>query len=213
MYDYYVNSDRKKFTGFAPDKDHPIDYAAIRGMIRQKAARGPVFFKDMGYYVADRLPRDPDFARQITHAFLVRDPSEAVVSYAKRQRDFTCEEVGLESMWRLYSALGDVGCRRFVLSSAAIRMNPAAEMARYWAAVGLADCPAALSWDGRLPDDWRAVETWHREVMETRAILPPDEGRDVNAELVALGAPYTGYVAHHRPFYEMFLAERRAHQK
>ena len=210
MYDYYISGDREKFAGFAPEADHPVTYGGIRDMIRKKAVRGPVFLKDMGYYVVDTLPRDPGFARQMTHAFLVRDPAEAVISYAKRQRDFTCEEVGLETLWHLYSRLRDQGCTCHVLSSARIRSGPAAAMAAYWAAIGLPDCPAALRWDGSVPDGWRSVETWHREVLETRAILPPDQGRDVEAELAALGTPFTDYVAHHRPFHDLLLA---AHQK
>ena len=54
---------------------------------------------------------------------------------------------------------------------------------------------------------WRAVDTWHREVMETRAIRPPDANRDVGAELARLGPPFTDYVAHHRPYFERLLAE------
>lgn len=210
MYDYYISGDREKFTGFAPEADHPVTYEGIRAMILDKAAAGPVFLKDMGYYVADALPSDPGFARQMTHGFLVRDPAEAVVSYAKRQRDFTCEEVGLEALWRLYASLKDQGCTCHVLSSAAIRSDPAAAMAAYWSAIGLADCPEALRWDAKVPEGWRAVETWHREVLETSEILPPDTGRDAEAELAALGAPFTDYVAHHRPFHELLLAE---HQK
>lgn len=210
MYDYYINGDREKFTGFAPDADHPVTYDGIRTMIRERATHGPVFLKDMGYYIVDTLPSDPGFARQMTHGFLVRDPAEAVISYAKRQQDFTCEEVGLEALWRLYVSLRDLDCTCHVLSSAAIRSDPAAVMAAYWSAVGLPDRPEALSWDSTVPDGWRSVETWHREVLETRAILPPDDRRDIEAELAALGPPFSEYVAHHRPFYDLLLAE---HQK
>lgn len=210
MYDYYISGDREKFAGFAPEADHPVTYHGIRAMIREKAELGPVFLKDMGYYVVNTLSSDPEFARQITHGFLVRDPAEAVISYAKRQQDFTCEEVGLEALWRLYASLRDQGCTCHVLSSAAIRCDPAAAMAAYWSAIGLPDCPDALRWDGTVPDGWRAVETWHREVLETREILPPDNGRDLEAELAVLGKPFTDYVAYHRPFHKLLLA---AHQK
>lgn len=210
MYAYYIGEGRKKFAGFAPDPGHPVTYDGIRAMIRKRARARAVFLKDTGYYVAHRLPGDCEFARQMTHAFLVRDPAEAVVSYARRQHDFTSEEVGLEALWVLYSALKAQGCLCHVLSSDAIRRDPARAMAKYWTAVGLSDCPEALSWDDAVPDGWRAVETWHREVLETRAILPPDQGRDVEAELAALGAPFTDYVAYHRPFYDRFLSE---HQK
>lgn len=210
MYAYYIGGDRDKFTGFAPEPDHPTQYPDIVALIRARAHAGPVFFKDMAYYVTETLPQDFYFATQISHCFLIRDPAEAVISYAKRQRDFSLEEVGLEAQWRLYTALCDMGCDPVILRADAIRANAAREMARYWAAVGLADAPYALSWDRSVPDGWRSVETWHQEVMETTGILPPEPGRDVAGELAALGAPYTDFVAHHRPFYEKLCA---AHQK
>lgn len=210
MYHYYIDGDREKFTGFAPEADHPTHYDGIRQMIRDKAAQGPVFFKDMGYYVRDVLSHDPEFACEMSHAFLIRDPAEAVISYAKRQSDFTREEVGIEAQWQLYEALVGMGLTPTILMSDAIRQSPAAQMARYWADAGLPDAPHALNWDASVPDGWRSVETWHREVLQTTAILPPDTDRDVMAELAALGAPYTNFVAHHRPFYDRF---RAAHQK
>lgn len=210
MYHYYIAGDREKFSGFEPEPDHPTRYEDIRAMIRDKATHRPVFLKDMAYYVLDRLSQDPEFAREMTHAFLLREPAPAVISYARRQSDFICEEVGIESQWRLYTALREMGLDPVILLAEAIRANPAAEMARYWRAAGLPDAPHALQWDESVPDGWRSVETWHEEVLQTRGILPPDPDRDVAAELAALGAPYTDYVAHHRPFYEKF---RAAHQK
>ena len=210
MYLYYIDGDRDKFTGFAPEADHPTSYEGIRDMIREKASAGPVFFKDMGYYVFNTLGQDSEFASEMSHAFLIRDPAESVISYAKRQSDFTCEEVGIEAQWQLYEALVGMGLTPTILMAHAIRRDPAAEMARYWTDAGLPDAPHALSWDASVPEGWRAVETWHQEVLQTTAILPPDKGRDVAAELAALGPPYADFVAHHRPFYDKFQA---AHQK
>ncbi len=210
MYHYYLGGDREKFTDFAPEADHPTSYEGIRAMIRERAEAAPVFFKDMGYYVHETLGHDPGFAGEMSHAFLIRDPREAVISYAKRQPDFTAEEVGIEAQWQLYAALRGMGLAPTILFSEDIRRNPGAEMARYWAEVGLADATHALSWDASVPEGWKSVETWHRKVLETTAILPPDEGRDVAGELAALGAPYRDYAAHHQVFFDRF---RAAHQK
>ncbi len=211
MYDYYMSGGRGKFAGFAPEVDHPVTYEGIRTLIRQTAQEGPVFFKDMGYYVCDTLSADPDFACQMSHAFLIRDPAESVISYAKKQADFSLEEVGLEAQWRLYLALVEMGIKPTILPSVAIRANPAAEMARYWRDAGLADAPHALRWEASAPQDWRAVEAWHQEVIQSTGIAPPDTDRDVAAELAALGAPYVGYVAHHQPYFDKFMAAH-AHQ-
>lgn len=210
MYHYYMSSVGGGFAGFEPDPGHPTSFAGIRDMIRAQAARGPVFFKDMGYYVSGALMRDPGFAREIAHAVLIRDPAEAVVSYAKKQRDFTREEVGLEALWTLYQGLRAMGCDCAVLQADQVRADPRDQMARYWQRAGLADAPQALRWDSGVPEQWRSVETWHAEVLATTGIQPADPGRDVAAELAALGAPYTDYVAHHRPFYELLRGAAQA---
>ena len=209
MYDYYISGERGTFSDFAPEVDHPVTYEGIKALIRQTAQAGALFFKDMGYYVCKTLGEDPDFAQEMSHAFLIRDPAESVISYARRQADFSLEEVGLEAQWRLYLALLGMGIQPTILLSVAIRTNPAAEMARYWRDAGLADAPHALQWEAAAPKDWRAVEAWHRDVIRSTRIAPPDTDRDVAAELAALGAPYVDYVAHHQPYFDKFIAEHR----
>ncbi|MEX0283064.1 MAG: hypothetical protein AB3N23_00480 [Paracoccaceae bacterium] len=210
MYDYYLSGNRKPFAGFEPDADHPTTYAGIRAMILEKATDRPVFFKDMAYYVTESLTRDPAFAREMSHAFLIRDPAESVISYAKRQPDVTLEEIGIEAQWTLYRTLVDMGITPTVLSAQTVRANPTAEMTRYWSDVGLPDAPHALSWDTEVPDDWRSVQNWHQDVLSSTAIVPPDETRDVAGELAALGEPFVSYAAHHRPFYDKFMATQQA---
>lgn len=212
MYDYYVGGDRAKFTGFEPEAGHPTTYEGIRDLVRAKAAWHPVFIKDMAYYVVDKLPADPDFARETFHAFLVRDPAQSILSYVKRQKDFSLEEVGVEAQWTLFERLTALGCQTHILLADDIRRDPKGAMTTYWKAARLPDRPHALSWDASVPKGWRSVETWHREVLQTRSITPPDDARDYATELSALGAPHTEFEAHHRPFYNKLVKAAR-HQK
>ncbi|MEO1379303.1 MAG: hypothetical protein AAFU69_02980 [Pseudomonadota bacterium] len=212
MYDYYIGGERKKFAGFEPEAGHPTTYEGIRELVRAKSAWHPVFIKDMAYYVVEKLPDDPDFAHQVFHAFLVRDPVQSILSYVKRQKDFSLEEVGLEAQWRLYQKLRKLGCKTHILLAEDIRQDPVAAMNAYWKAGRLPDRPNAMSWDASVPRDWRSVETWHSEVIETRSITPPDETRNYASELYDLGAPYTGFYAYHRPFFDK-LVEAARHQK
>jgi len=214
MYDYYVNSSRRHFADFVPEPGHPTDYADIRALIRAKAEDGPVFFKDMAYYVLDTLTTDPDFMGQMSHAILVRDPAESILSYHKKDSGFLCEEVGIEAQWQLFQALRAAGQDPVVIRSADLRADPAGQMARYWQAVGLPDCPAALTWDTEVPEGWKSVAAWHAEVLSSTGIKPPED-RDYPADLAALGAPFTDYDAHHRPFHDLLcdVAEAQRHQK
>ena len=109
MYHHYLATKDRLFPDFQPDPAHPATYEDIRAMIRRRARERTVFFKDMAYYVAEALPKDARFMAEMTHAFLIRDPVEAAVSYAKRDPNFTRTELGLEAQWRLYRVLCDEG--------------------------------------------------------------------------------------------------------
>ncbi len=214
MYHHYLTTKDRLFPGFTPEPGHPVTYDEIRAMIRKTAQGGLVFFKDMAYYVADRLPRDAGFAGEMTHAFLVRNPIEAALSYAKRDPEFTQLELGHEAQCRLYSALTELGHSPLVITADQLRNDPQTTLRRYWAHVGLTFLDHAFTWNDAVPDGWGSVQSWHTEVLQSGAIKAP-EAVDLQAELHQLGEPYTDIAAHHVPFYERMceIAESQAHQK
>ncbi len=214
MYHHYLTTKDRLFPGFTPEPGHPATYDDIRAMIRAKAAINPLFFKDMAYYVTEALPLDPEFSHQISHAFLLRDPAEAALSYAKRDPEFTRLELGHEAQYRLYTALKELGLDPLVITADQLRRDPQATLRRYWAHVGLPYLAHAFSWDSSVPDGWQSVQSWHTEVLQSGAIQAPVV-TDVRAELDALGEPYADHVAHHLPYYTQMrdIAETQAHQK
>lgn len=214
MYHHYLTTKDRLFPGFTPEPGHPVTYEDIRAMIRRSAQRSPVFFKDMAYYIADTLPHDAEFAGEMTHAFLVRDPNEAALSYAKRDPDFTRLELGHEAQARLYNALTALGHDPLVITADQLRSDPHRTVRRYWAHGGLTFLDHAFTWDDAVPDGWGPVESWHTEVLQSGAIKAP-ETVDTHAQLAQLGDPYLSIAAHHVPFYERMrdIAERQAHQK
>ena len=216
MYHHYLTTKDRLFPGFTPEPGHPATYEDIRAMIRGKAETAPVFFKDMAYYIVKTLALDITFADEMTHAFLVRDPVEAALSYAKRDPDFSLLELGHESQYRLYSALIKAGHDPLVMTADQLRCDPRAAVSRYWAHVGLPFLKHAFTWDDRVPEGWESVQSWHSTVLQSGAIQAPKaSAMETQAKLDALGAPFTGYAAHHLPFYTRLreIAETQAHQK
>lgn len=215
MYHHYLGRSERMFPGFEPAPDHPRAYPDIRAMILSHGAERPTFFKDMAYYVAETLPGDAAFLAAMSHAFLVRDPAEAILSYAKRDPAFTCAELGIEAQYRLYEALVAEGRTPLIITSARLCAAPEETMRSYWDHVGLPFAAEAFRWDDSVPEGWEPVIGWHAEVLRKGAIEPAGTGSDARAELAALGAPYTDYDRHHRPFFEILsgLADKQAHQK
>jgi hypothetical protein len=206
MYHHYLNRAGRLFPGFSPEPGHPRDYAGIRAMIAERAAARPVFFKDMAYYVADDLPGDPGFAAMMSHAFLIRDPAEAIVSYHRRDPDFTREELGHAAQWALFQALRAAGQAPLVIHADDLRADPRATLRRYWRFAGLDDAPQAFEWDDRVPEGWEAVKAWHGEVLQSGAIRAAAPRGDTAARLAALGPRFAAYDAHHRPAFRALAA-------
>lgn len=215
MYHHYLTQTERLFPDFVPEPEHPQTYEDIRDMILQRAAQRPVFFKDMAYYVADRLPQDPAFVTAMTHAFLVRDPAESVLSYARRDPDVTRAEIGIEAQYQLFTALTERGVSPVVITADQLRKDTQGALKRYWTAIGLPFVADAFSWDDHVPEAWQSVAGWHKDVLGSGAIRTDVNERDHAAELAQLGAPFTEYERHHRPFYDALqhVAQQQTHQK
>lgn len=211
MYDYYINRAKKEMPHFDAMDDHPRSYDKIRDMIVGKAERGPVFFKDMSYYVVPHIMDDDAFMRRVTHSFLLRGLKASIVSYAKLDPSATCEEIGIEAQWRHAEALIRRGQKPVVVLSERVQADPLTEMRRYWQSVGLSDKPQALEWKDEVPKDWQQVSGWHQNAMTSKTIKPVSAEELQAAEaafesLIERQPEFGAYYRHHLPFHEKLAA-------
>ena len=212
LYEFYLNQSTGLFPDFEPDADHPRTYDDIRRMILARSEVQTLFIKEMAFYALIHLRQDPAFLARMTHCFLIRDPVESILSYYHRDPDFSLFEVGIEAQHQLYQTLRTAGISPLVITSDDLRADPQATLRRYWSHVGLADAPHAFEWDNKVPKGWEAVKGWHRDTLNSGAIKKAASTRDYRAELAALGAPFTTYDSHHRPFYDALkeIADRQS---
>ena len=94
MYDYYVHRGIRVMPHFDIRPDHPVSYATIRDHLIARSERGPVFFKDMSYYVMPHILDDAIFAERLVNTFLIRDPVASITSYHKLDPEVTLDEIG-----------------------------------------------------------------------------------------------------------------------
>ncbi|RKF16873.1 hypothetical protein D6850_04905 [Roseovarius spongiae] len=212
MYDYYVHRRAGEMPHLEVDPDLPVSYEDIRAMLLARAGAGPVFFKDMSYYVTPRLLDDVAFRDRMRHAFLIRDPRAAIVSYHKIDPGVSEEEVGIAAQWEHYQGLVAAGHAPPVIRSEDIRNDPRATMAAFWDAIGLSPAPHAFEWGEVMPEDWNQVEGWHGRAAASNSIepLPGDyyEKAEAAFEARARDEPrLRDLLAAHLPAYER-LAER-----
>ncbi len=202
---YYVGDAKKPLAHFEPLPSHPTSYAGIRRMILQAAEDGPLFVKDMCYYVLDYVLDDAEFLGRLRNTFLIRDPARAIVSYYKLDRHYTEEEIGIEAQWRVFDAVNRLtGSVPAVLDAEDLQRDPDATLRAYCRALGIVHDPAALHWDGPLPKDWQFVAGWHTGVSHSSGIAAPDAAPvDLDAD-PKLRRSYE----HHLPYYRRMHRHR-----
>ena len=209
MYDYYVHRKVRTMPKFDVDPKHPRAYPDIRDWIVEQAKSGPVFLKDMSYYVLPHLLADPDFARITRHSFLIRNPVHAMLSYYKLDPEVTLEEVGIASQWAHFNALTDLlGVEPVVIEAESIQASPKSTMSRYWEKMKLDYVDHAFGWTAdAAPEEWRQVQGWHGDVLSSEGVRRADpteaKRKREQFEQCLVDAPHlVDYLAHHLPAYE-----------
>ena len=208
LYLYYVHDRRKRLPHLDADPLRPASYEDIRSMILDTARAGPVFVKDMCYYVADHIHDDVDFIGRMTSTFLVRDPAQTIPSYYRLDPGVTLEEIGCEAQYRCFERIAEItGRTPVVIDAEDLAEDPASTVRAYCRALGLAFMPEALRWNAELPESWRDVSGWHADLAGSTGIgrLRPPPGPGLDA------APHLrDYYEHHLPFFERMRAHRLA---
>ncbi len=216
MYHYYLGLGKKVFPHSRLDPDRPTGFDDIVSGLYRRAAASPVFFKDMGFYVVPEIFRHPGLARDIRHLILVRNPRRSILSYHRLDPGLTLEETGIEAQWRLFQWLGEQGHRKpWIIEAEKVQHDPAGVLADAWKYAGLSFMKQAFRWcaDG-MPDDWKTVSGWHREVIQSTGIHPDpedEEALEVRFGEAARKSPeLIRLLRHHLPFYEGLVAASRA---
>ena len=206
LYLYYVHDARKRLPHLDVDPGRPTSYEAIRSMILETARTGPVFVKDMCYYIVDHIHEDADFIRRMTSTFLVRDPAQSIPSYYRLDPGVTLEEIGCEAQYRCFERFREVSGRTpIVIDAADLAEDPAGTVHAYCRSLGLPFMPETLAWDPQLPDAWRDVGGWHTDLARSTGIAEPRTPRGPGLD----AAPHLrDYYAHHVPFYRAMRAHR-----
>lgn len=211
LYDYYVHRAVRTLPHFDIQPDQPTEYSEIRDGLLARAEEGPVFFKDMAFYVIPQILSDPAFLSRLTHVFLIRNPVASLLSYHKLDPDLTREEVGIEAQWKLYDALGERGLDRVVIEAETVQRDARGTMSALWRKIDLPVVEGAFAWQGETPDEWEQVGGWHGAVSASegiRQVSPEDAARDLAEKDRALRAraeqaPHLlDLLDHHRVFYE-----------
>lgn len=212
MYYYYLERERALYPNFNPEPGRPRQWQDITAMLSAPPATGEpphIFFKDMSYYIDDRLEELSSFMAVTVPIFLIRDPRFSLASYARLDPAFSLAEGGLERQWKQFQWFQENNIPAMVIEAETVNAMPEVAVR---AMCEFADIPFikdALTWDqSTIPEDWHQVSAWHQSSMNSTGFAPPDD-RDPDAvfsKAVTATPHLKDYLAHHLPFYENLKA-------
>ena len=213
MYYYYIGLGKKALPLSELNIGNPETFDEIIADMEQRASSGPVFFKDMGYYVLPEIYRHPDLASRIQHLILIRDLRKSILSYYKLDPGVTLEEIGLKAQWSLYEWLvKNSKTPPFIIEAEAVQKDPIETMTRAWKHIDLPIIDSAFQWQAdEVPKDWQSVSGWHQSVISSTEICKVDVDDEAKTcaqfEQAANQNPVLSkFLEYHQPFYDKLKA-------
>jgi hypothetical protein len=165
--------------------DHPMRGEVMASQPRDPAAvaallLGPVpenkpiwYQKHMTLHLlaGDRL----DWRGHVRNAFLIRDPTSVLASYALKRDDVTLADIGFVQQRELFESEAQrLGRPPPVVDAADIVANPARTLERLCNALGIPYTPAMLRWPpGRRATDGVWAPAWYQAVEKSTGFEAP----------------------------------------
>jgi hypothetical protein len=135
------------------------------------ALPGRVFFKDTTDFHYPELVADRDFLRRARHAFLIRDPAEAIASHQRLNPQLSLDEVGFARLYEIFEAVSRAtGEPPLVIDSADLVAHPYEVVSAYCAHVGIDFLQDALTWRPGLVPQWQRTARWHVDAGQSRGL-------------------------------------------
>ncbi len=174
---YYYGVDRRSERDAHVEARPGHTYAATWEQLEGASTNGGrAFVKDFVYSVEHDL--DDLKLDAMTHTFLVREPRRVIQGLARHWPDCSWEEVGFESLHRLFDRVADrTGEAPPVMASDDLLDDPDGTVRAYCRAVGIEHRAEALSWEAgeRTEVGWYGEGTgpWHDNLRASTGISRP----------------------------------------
>ncbi|GEO05572.1 branched chain amino acid aminotransferase [Adhaeribacter aerolatus] len=150
------------------------DPAKIFALIAQAGQeKEQVFVKNMGHHLQGF---NFDLIKSYRNIFLIREPGQMLISYAKVRESPTLADIGLKHQQEIFSWLEKEGCQPLVVDGDDIRQNPAAVLSRLCQALEIPFTEAMLTWPaGTRPEDGIWAKYWYNNVHQSTGFVAPTE--------------------------------------
>lgn len=130
------------------------------------------FQKHMAHHLLPGMDRE--WLGSLTHAFLIRDPKEMLISLAKNVPDAKLEDTGLAQQCDIFRDVRKrTGRTPPVLDAKDVLLDPRGQLMRLCMALGVRFWDEMLSWPaGPRPTDGVWAKSWYHEVEKSTTFNP-----------------------------------------
>ena len=161
--------------------------------------RKPLFYqKHMTHHM---LPGyDRSFILKLTNAFLIRDPSRVLASYAKKWAEVDLHPIGFVAHAEIFDTVAQkLGHAPPVVDAEDVLSHPRATLTKLCAACGIPFDEAMLKWPkGPKPFDGVWAQHWYNAVWQSQGF-----GKSEEENMPALPASLARIADEARPYYDL----------
>lgn len=170
FYAYYLKQTRVDHPGAAEVIAHgETDWRKIVAALTAETSRGKSIYyqKQMSHHLLPQIPRD--WLALVTNCFLIRDPSEVIASYVKKNGEPTLPDLGFVQQAEIFDWVCDyLGAVPPVIDAADVSREPRKTLELLCKSLGLAFDEAMLSWPpGLRESDGIWARHWYHEVADS----------------------------------------------
>jgi len=201
---YYYIEKRAYGAHMHPDSKAPKSWEEAVAFVVSRAKKRPVFFKDMSYHVIHHA--DENFLKNFTNTFLIRDPEPTLLSHYRMNPDFTFEESGYETTYKLFEMAQKVeGKTPVVIDATDLENDPERIVKDYCESCSIPYIPEALHWKPGEIKAWSVWKEWHIDAMESNGFVKQMEKFNFTLDI----APkLREFYQKSLPFYEKMYEKR-----
>ena len=183
---------------------HVTSEAELIDALLNLGRRRRVFLKETTDHAYGGVTASPLLDMDVTTAFLVRRPEDAIRSHLSIEKDANCDAMGYAHLYALFQEVRRRGIATLVIGADDLVRDPEKIVRAFCGFAAIPYMPHALSWDTGHRAEWSRTRCWHEAVAQSRGIgvvndPPPSLTRELESRAV-------DYVAQHRPYYERIIA-------
>jgi len=174
FYAYYLQKTGADHPGAAEVIAHgQTDWRKVVEQLTVETHGAPIFYqKQMTHHLLPEISRE--WLGAVTNCFLIRDPSEVICSYIKKNHDPSVEDLGFLRQAEIFELVrASDGSVPPVLDARDVLKNPEGMLRLLCDAVGVAFTDRMLSWPPGLREtDGIWAKHWYSEVANSTSFRP-----------------------------------------